>query len=106
MNPFGRAQFGTRPNVPFGTGGEQLFCEQMFIVYVLKSSDGRFYKGVTGNLSRRLIEHRAGLTRTTRNMRDIEVVYKEVYANFPEARKREVYLKSSAGRRFLKKLLS
>ncbi len=31
------------------------------------------------------------------------MVYTEEYGNFEEARKRELYLKSSAGRRFLKK---
>jgi len=39
-------------------------------------------------------------------MSNIEVVYIEKYDTFSEARKREVYLKTSAGRRFLKKKLS
>jgi len=34
-----------------------------------------------------------------------EVMYTESYSLFDEARKRELYLKSAAGRRFLKKIL-
>ena len=76
-----------------------------YTVYVLKDARGMLYKGVTNNLSRRLKEHRSGKTITTRRMLDIGVVYEEVYNSFPEARKRELYLKSAAGRRFLKNQL-
>jgi len=77
----------------------------MFTVYVLKSFDGKLYRGVTNDLARRLKEHISGHTITTAKMRGLEVVYTEKYASFKEARKREVYLKTSAGRRFLKKVL-
>ena len=75
----------------------------MFTVYILKSSDGKLYKGVTSNLARRLKEHISGHTITTSKMRDLEVVHTEIYATFKDARKREVYLKTATGRRFLKK---
>ena len=74
-------------------------------VYVLQSSDGKIYKGVTNNLSRRLKEHNSGQTKTTSRMKDLKVVYMEEYDNFKEARRRELYLKSAAGRRLLKKIL-
>ena len=77
----------------------------MFTVYVLQGSMGRFYKGMTENLDRRLAEHRAGETKTTRTMRNICVVYTETTEAAAEARKREKYLKSGAGRRFLKSRL-
>jgi len=76
-----------------------------FTVYVLKDLTGRLYKGVTNNLKRRLREHKVGKTITTSRMKDVKVVYSEEYDNFKEARKRELYLKSAAGRRFLKKIL-
>jgi putative endonuclease len=60
---------------------------------------------MTNNLQRRLGEHRQGHTLTTRRMSNIEVVYTEDHPEFSEARKRELYLKSAAGRRFLKKKL-
>jgi len=77
----------------------------MFTVYELKDKYGKLYKGYTNNLERRLREHRAGHTITTMKMEDINVVYTEKYDTFEEARKRELYLKSAAGRKFLKKIL-
>jgi len=76
-----------------------------FIIYVLNDNDGKLYKGLTNNLARRLAEHRRGKTITTRRMENIEIVYTEKYSNFGEARKRELYLKSAAGRKFLKQQL-
>lgn len=77
----------------------------MFTVYVLGASDGRLYKGMTNNLDRRLREHKSGHTKTTAKMENLVVVYKEIYDNFDEARKRELYLKTAAGRRLIKKVL-
>ncbi len=74
----------------------------MFTTYVLKDRDGKLYKGMTKNLKRRLSEHRSGHTETTSRMKELELVYKEEYGTFTEARKRELYFKSAAGRRFLK----
>ncbi len=74
----------------------------MYTVYVLKDSNNKFYKGVTNNLQRRLAEHRRGKTKATRSMNNIAVVYTEKFDNFKEARAREVYFKTAAGRRFLK----
>ena len=74
----------------------------MYYVYVLKDKNGKFYKGLTNNLERRLKEHRNGSTITTRKMENVEITYTEEFETFDEARKRELYLKSAAGRRFLK----
>jgi len=77
----------------------------MFTVYVLQDASGALYKGYTNNLTRRLQEHRTGHTVTTRKMKGLRVVYREEYDSFGEARARELYFKSAAGRRFLKKIL-
>lgn len=74
----------------------------MYTVYVLKDDKGRFYKGYTNNLDRRIREHRSGHTKTTSRMKEFRVFYTETYGNIEDARKRELYLKSAAGRRFLK----
>lgn len=76
----------------------------MFTTYVLKDDKGKVYKGVTNNFLRRFSEHRSGHTKTTSRMNNLELVYKEEYDTFEEARKRELYLKSAAGRKFLKKI--
>ena len=57
---------------------------------------------MTNHLVRRLKEHKGNQTITTSKMGDLYVVYTEKYDTFVEARKREVYLKTAAGRRFLK----
>lgn len=77
----------------------------MFIVYILRDTQGKMYKGMTADLPKRLIGHKTGNTRSTRNMKDIEVVYQETFETSEEARKREKYFKSAAGRRFLKTCL-
>ena len=77
----------------------------MFVAYVLKDNKGRVYKGMTNDFMRRLAEHRSGHTKTTSKMNNLELVYKEEYVTFEEARKRELYFKSAAGRKFLKKIL-
>ncbi|OGH92235.1 MAG: hypothetical protein A2534_01875 [Candidatus Magasanikbacteria bacterium RIFOXYD2_FULL_39_9] len=76
-----------------------------YYVYVLEDVNGKKYKGITNNLDRRLQEHRRGKTITTSKMKDIRVSYYEQYATFVEARAREVYFKTAAGRRFLKSKL-
>lgn len=60
---------------------------------------------MTGNMSRRFMEHKNGRTITTAKMDGLSVVYTEKYDTFEEAWKRELYFKSAAGRRFLKKKL-
>lgn len=74
----------------------------MYTVYVLIDKAGKLYKGATANLSRRLKEHRSGGVITTARMTGIELLYKEEFETWQDARKRELYLKSAAGRRFLK----
>ena len=77
----------------------------MFTVYVLKDDSDKLYKGLTNNLERRLKEHKSGHTVTTSRMVNLKVIYTESFKDFETARKRELYLKSAAGRRFLKKVL-
>ena len=99
----------TRPNVPtFGTGGDRrpVTNGTMYTVYILQDKNNKLYKGLTNNLERRIREHKEGKTKTTRRMADLKLIYKEEYDNFAEARKRELYFKSAAGRRFLKNKLN
>lgn len=78
----------------------------MYTVYVLQDSLGKFYKGMTNDLKRRIAEHRGGRTKTTRFMKMLNVVYSEELPDRVLARRREKYLKSAAGRKFLKKILN
>ena len=71
-------------------------------VYVLTDEKGMVYKGMTSNLEKRLSRHVRGHTITTARMRSLRVAHVEEFDTFEEARRRELYLKSAAGRRFLK----
>lgn len=57
---------------------------------------------MTYELERRLFEHNAGLVKSTRNRRPLEILYKEEFDNKSDALLREKELKSKKGKIFLK----
>ena len=78
----------------------------MYYVYVMRSiPSGRLYKGFCSDLENRLLQHNAGKTKSTKAFIPWEIVYFEKYNALEEAIARERYLKTSVGRRFLKKTL-
>ncbi|MDP3093349.1 MAG: GIY-YIG nuclease family protein [bacterium] len=77
----------------------------MFIVYLLKSDiANKSYIGVTNDIKRRLEEHNSGKHAYTKRYMPWTIIYTEKFNNFIGARKREKYLKSASGRKFLKKI--
>ncbi|HGY54139.1 MAG TPA: GIY-YIG nuclease family protein [Caldithrix abyssi] len=72
----------------------------MYVLISLK--DGSTYVGSTHNLTRRLKEHNAGKMRYTKGHLPYKLVYFETYDTYSEAFRREKYLKSGAGREWLK----
>lgn len=80
----------------------------MYWVYILESRDDRsWYIGMTADLERRLREHHNGSgSRTTSLKSNWELFYCEGYKDKRDAEGRERFLKSGAGRRFLKKQMS
>jgi putative endonuclease len=76
----------------------------MYIVYILKSENFfKSYVGITDNIERRLKQHNAGNHFYTKRYVPWVVIYKEECKDRIEARKREKYFKSFAGRKFLRK---
>jgi putative endonuclease len=76
-----------------------------YYIYILRSKkDGSFYKGFTNDLSRRLHEHNSGKSQFTSSKIPWELIYWEEFNTKAEAIYREKYLKSAAGRRYIKKL--
>ncbi|MEW5758836.1 MAG: GIY-YIG nuclease family protein [Candidatus Omnitrophota bacterium] len=75
----------------------------MYYVYVLKSlRNGKRYISSTKNLPEdRLKQHNYGSNKWTKENGPFELIYKEQYLNITEARKRENFLKSGVGRKFL-----
>jgi len=74
-------------------------------VYVLASLEKEYiYVGLSLDVKRRINEHQRGKERTTRAYRPFEVLLIEVLPDRMEARKREKFLKSGAGKEFLKEI--
>ena len=73
------------------------------IVYVLRCADSKLYVGSTRDIRSRIQAHNEGKVKTTKNRRPIKLVYTEEMPSYSDARKREVYLKSGAGREWLQK---
>jgi len=72
----------------------------LFFVYVLFSENSnRFYIGITENVEKRLKIHNAGKVKSTKAFIPWDVIHFEEYVSRIDARKREKYLKSAAGRR-------
>ena len=79
----------------------------MFNVYILKNTrSGRHYIGSTNNLERRITEHSRGQTKSTKQKGSWKLIYKEVYTDIIEARKRERLIKSYKGGNGFRKLLA
>ena len=77
----------------------------MYKVYVLKSlSAAKSYTGITDNIERRIVEHNSGKHFYTKRYTPWRVLYTEELLDRVAARKREKYLKSASGRRFLEKI--
>ncbi len=73
-------------------------------VYVLRSKvNGKRYVGITSDLSERLDHHRAKYTKAGQILGEFEVIHTEEFSSYSDARKREKFLKSGPGRRWLDK---
>lgn len=79
----------------------------MYWVYVLECPDDRsWYIGYTSDLDKRVREHQSGYgSQTTSIKAGWKLIYCEGYLDIKDAKGREVFLKSGAGRKFLKKQL-
>jgi putative endonuclease len=85
------------------------FCanHMEYSVYILLSlSDYKHYTGLSANVQKRLNMHNSGKVKSTKPRRPFVVVYKEKVGSLKEARKREKYFKTAAGRSFLNNILS
>ncbi len=76
----------------------------LWVVYILESEkNGKRYSGMTRDFEKRLSEHNTGKSKFTSTLMPWKLVYKEEVLGTENARKREKYFKSGAGRRFIDK---
>ncbi len=77
----------------------------IYYVYAIKSEvDGRIYIGFSSMVERRLVEHNAGKTKSTKGYRSWKIIYTEEVVGRIAARNKEKYFKTGIGREFLKSL--
>ncbi|RJP61055.1 MAG: GIY-YIG nuclease family protein [Ignavibacteriales bacterium] len=76
----------------------------MYTVYVISSLKKNFtYTGFTSDLADRITRHNNGYEKSTKPYAPFKLIYTEMCTSRVEARKREKFLKSGAGRKFLEK---
>ena len=79
-----------------------MFC----YVYLLRSiQNDQLYIGFTHDLRKRITEHNKGLNRSTKPYTPWELIYYESHRNEQDARRREKYFKTSAGKTSLKRMI-
>lgn len=79
---------------------------KFFYVYVLKSlNKDWWYVGVTSDLRKRFREHNNGVSLSTKSYRPLEIIFYEAYRNLKDAKRRELYLKTTKGKTTLRTML-
>jgi len=74
----------------------------MITLYVIKSLSKKYrYVGITNNLNKRLKQHNSGYNKNTKVYKPFKLIHTENFQNYKEARKKEIFLKSGAGKKFL-----
>jgi len=74
----------------------------LYYTYVLKSIEtGELYTGATKNVEKRFAEHNDGLVRSTKHKRPLNLIYYEACLNKDDAFRRERYLKTGMGKRYI-----
>jgi len=73
-------------------------------LYVLKGKNGKRYVGITNDLSRRIYEHRLKNSKAGQLLGEFQVFHTEDFPDHRTARRREKFLKSGQGRKWLDEL--
>jgi putative endonuclease len=77
---------------------------KFFYVYILRSIKyEEFYTGYTNDLKKRVDEHNHGMNSSTKRYRPWQLIYYEACLEKDDAIRREYYLKTSQGRRLIKR---
>lgn len=74
-----------------------------YYTYVLKSKKtGEFYTGTTANIKERIVMHNKGYVTSTKYKRPLNLIYFEASLNKDDAFRRERYLKTGMGKRYIR----
>ena len=72
----------------------------MYYVYILLLENGDLYKGSTGDLKQRFVDHQQGKVDSTKN-KSPRLIHYECFWLKSDAQRRERFLKTTEGRRLL-----
>jgi len=79
----------------------------MYYIYVLVSkNDKKMYTGYTKDLRSRCETHKKGLVESTKDRRPLTLIYYEGCLKQKDATRREKYLKTYRGKKFIRKRLA
>ena len=76
-----------------------------YYIYVLECNDGFWYTGFTKDLKIRIDEHIKGRVESTKRRLPVKLIYFEGCLYQQDATKREKYLKTTYGKRYIKNRL-
>ena len=76
---------------------------KFYYVYVLLLCNGQLYHGFTKRLHARVNEHKNGKVASTCKRRPLELIHAEAYIRGSDARRRERFLKTTEGKRLLRR---
>ena len=68
-------------------------------------SNNQLYAGQSDDLKRRFKEHHNGLVKSTKPNRPVELIYYEAFKSKDDAKRREIYFKTSQGKKMLKLII-
>ena len=92
----------SRPDQP--TRSNSFTSFPVVTLYVLKGKTGKRYVGITNDFPRRIYEHRLKNSKAGQLLGEFQVLLTETFADQCSARKREKFLKSGQGRKWLDSL--
>lgn len=84
-----------------------LFMLKFYYVYILQSipNPDWIYVGYTENIKERLKEHNSGRSKSSSHFKPFSLIHYEAYRNMKDAKRREMYLKTTKGKTTLKTML-
>ncbi|MDA1337372.1 MAG: GIY-YIG nuclease family protein [bacterium] len=74
----------------------------MYYVYFLLLIHGKVHTGMSGDLRRRIDEHKTGKVGSTKNFRPFKLLGYEAYILKSDAQRREKFLKTTEGKRLFR----
>ena len=82
---------------------EVIFKSAMYYVYLLLLSNQDVYKGFTEDIPQRINKHKRGKVQSTKNYLPLKLIGYEAYRLKSDALRRERFLKTTEGKRLLKR---